>query len=58
MKSTSAPAVDKTEDAATRPESGYDAYKHAKVLRGLAEAQDRSKLIPSELVWKDLGLER
>lgn len=36
----------------------YLAYKQAKVKKGLAEAEDRSKLIPAHKVWEDLGLER
>lgn len=36
----------------------YVAYKKAKIEKGLAEAEDRSKLIPAHKVWEDLGLER
>ena len=36
----------------------YLAHKQAKVKKGLAEAEDRSKLIPAHKVWEDLGLER
>ena len=40
----------------TDPE--YLAYKRAKVEKGLAEAEDRSKLTPAHKVWEALGLER
>ena len=36
----------------------YLAWKKAKIEKGLAEAQDRTKLIPAHKVWEDLGLER
>lgn len=36
----------------------YLAWKEAKVKKALAEAEDRSKLIPAHKVWEDLGLER
>ena len=36
----------------------YVAYKKNKIEKGLAESQDRTKLIPAEKVWEDLGLER
>jgi len=36
----------------------YLAWKESKVKKGLAEAEDRSKLIPAHKVWEDLGLER
>ena len=36
----------------------YLAWKEAKIKKGLAEAEDRSKLIPAHQVWEDLGLER
>ena len=36
----------------------FQAWKEAKVKQGLAEAEDRSKLIPAHKVWEDLGLER
>jgi hypothetical protein len=55
------PAVDprdKTEEADTPVERGYDAWKRAKVERGLAQAQDRSAMIPVEQVLRDLKLER
>jgi hypothetical protein len=36
---------------------GYDAWKRKKILRGLAQTKDRDALIPSEQVWRELGLE-
>jgi hypothetical protein len=38
-------------------EPGYTAWKRAKILKALEDAQDRSKMIPAETVWKKLGLE-
>jgi hypothetical protein len=55
------PAVDprdKTEEVDAPVERGYDAWKRAKVQRGLAQAQDRSAMIPVEQVLRDLKLER
>lgn len=49
---------DKIEDFDATPERGYDAWKRAKVERGLAQAQDRSAMIPVEQVLRDLKLER
>ena len=40
------------------PERGYRKWKQAKIERALAQAEDRSSLIPAEQVWRDLGLER
>ncbi|HXH17048.1 MAG TPA: hypothetical protein VNJ10_13050 [Sphingomonas sp.] len=34
---------------------GYDAWKRAKIERGLAQAQDRSAMIPVEQVLRDLS---
>jgi hypothetical protein len=36
---------------------GYDAWKRNKILKGLAQTKDRDALIPSEQVWRELGLE-
>lgn len=55
------PAVDprdKTEEVDAPVERGYDAWKRAKVERGLAQARDRSVMIPVEQVLRDLKLER
>ncbi|MDT8760304.1 hypothetical protein MZO42_16505 [Sphingomonas psychrotolerans] len=54
------PAIDprdKIEDADAPAEPGHAAWKRAKVERGLAEAQDRSAMIPVEQVLRDLKLE-
>ena len=60
-ESSMKPAVDprdKTEEADAPVERGYDAWKRAKVVRGLAQAQDRSAMIPVEQALRDLKLER
>lgn len=49
--------VHKIADADTVAERGHADWKRAKVEQGLAQAQDRSAMIPSEKVWRDLGLE-
>lgn len=49
---------DKIEGADILIERGYDAWKRAKVERGLAQAQDRSVMIPVQQVLRDLKLER
>jgi hypothetical protein len=49
---------DKLEDFDAPVERGYDAWKRAKVARGLAQARDRSAMIPVEQVLRDLKLER
>ncbi len=38
-------------------ERDYAVWKHAKVELGLAQAQQREKLIPLEQVLRDFGLE-
>lgn len=55
------PIVDprlKTEEINRSVERDYDAWKRAKIERGLAQAQDRDAMIPVEQVLADLGLER
>ena len=37
---------------------GYDGWKRVKVERGLAQARDRSAMIPAEQVLRDLTLGR
>ena len=37
---------------------GYLRWKTAKIEQGLAEAEDRTSLIPADKVWEDLGFER
>lgn len=49
---------EKLEDFDAPVERGYDSWKRAKVERGLAQAQDRSAMIPVEQVLRDLKLER
>jgi hypothetical protein len=48
---------DKLENADMPAERGYDAWKRVKVKRGLAQAQDRSAMIPVEQVLRDLKIE-
>ncbi len=55
------PIVDpllKTDDIDGPIDRGYDAWKRAKIERGLAQAQDRSAMIPVEQILVDLKLER
>jgi hypothetical protein len=37
--------------------SGYEEWKRQKILKGLEQSKDRSKMIPAEQVWRELGLE-
>lgn len=50
--------MDKIAEEGGPAERGHDAFKRAKVERGLAEARDRAAMIPADRVWRDLGLER
>lgn len=55
------PIVDpllKTDEIDGPIERGYDAWKRAKIERGLAQAQDRNAMIPVEQILADLKLER
>jgi len=55
------PTVDpllKTDETDDPTEPGYDAWKRAKIERGLAQAQDRDAMIPVEQILADLKLER
>lgn len=45
-----------TPDGGEATEPGYAAWKRAKIERGLAQARDRSAMIPVEQVWLDLTL--
>ena len=40
------------------PDQGYSTWKLAKIERGLEQSHDRSRMIPVERLWVDLGLER
>ena len=51
-------AKDKLTEADAPVESGYAAWKLAKIERGLAQAQDRDCMIPVEQMVRALGLER
>ena len=39
-------------------ERGHEAWKRAKIERGMAQAQDRDSLIPMDRILRDFGLER
>lgn len=39
-------------------EDGYEAWKRAKIERGLAQSRDRAAMIPVEQLLRDLKLER
>lgn len=56
MKPT-VPDRDKVEPSGGAVEAGYDAWKRAKIERGLLESRDRAAMIPVEQVWRDLKLE-
>ena len=51
------PVVDeqeKLDETGGPPERGYDAWKRAKIERGLAQSQDRDAMIPVEQVLRNL----
>ena len=48
----------KLNDHGGATERGHEAWKRAKIERGLAQAQDRTNLIPMEKILRDFGLER
>ena len=50
-------ADDKLPDDGKVIEPGYTAWRRAKIKRGLAQARDRSSMIPVEQVWRDLKRE-
>ncbi|MFS0773551.1 hypothetical protein [Sphingomonas sp. 1P08PE] len=55
-----ASSIDQREKVEPEPASqdaGYDAWKRAKVERGLAQSRDRATMIPVEQVLRDLSLE-
>ncbi|MBN8814022.1 MAG: stability determinant [Sphingomonas sp.] len=53
-----APLADKLDDDIGVTEPGYDAWKRAKVERGLAQAKNRAAMIPAEQVLDTLKLAR
>ena len=57
MKPT-VPPMDKLADETGIAEPGYDAWKRAKVERGLAQAKNRTAMIPAEQVLDTLKLAR
>lgn len=58
MATKAAPTDHKTADIGAPTEHGYARWKREKVERGLEQAKDRDSMIPSERVWRNLGLER
>ncbi len=49
---------DKLDAEPVTTEAGYEAWKRAKIERGLEQSRDRSAMIPVDQVWRDLKLER
>ncbi len=52
------PLTEKLSEAGGTPERGYDAWKRAKIEKGLEQAQDRDAMIPVAQILRDFGLER
>lgn len=52
------PLTEKLSEAGSAPERGYDAWKRAKIEKGLQQAQDREAMIPVAQILRDFGLER
>ncbi|MCH4152551.1 MAG: hypothetical protein LKF30_11505 [Sphingobium sp.] len=50
--------TEKLSEAGGTPERGYDAWKRAKIEKGLEQAQDRDAMIPVAQILRDFGLER
>lgn len=48
----------KMADTGEPVERGYKAWKAKKIEQGISESNDRSKMIPADKVWRELGLER
>jgi len=57
MEPRAAPDPGKVEESGPI-QPGYDQWKRSKIDQGLAQADERDKLIPSEQVWRDLGRRR
>lgn len=57
MKPT-APDLDKLAAEGGAVDTGYAAWKQAKIEKGLAQRTDRAAMIPVEQIWRDLKLER
>jgi hypothetical protein len=54
---TAAPSY-KIADTSEALELGHARWKQEKVQLGLKQSEDRASLIPSDQVWRKLGLER
>lgn len=52
------PLTEKLSEAGGAPERGYDAWKRAKIEKGLEQSKDRDAMIPVSQVLRDFGLER
>ena len=52
------PLGDKVSETGDTPDRGYDAWKRAKIEKGLEQAKDREAMIPVAQILCDFGLER
>lgn len=52
------PLTEKLNEVGSAPERGYDAWKRAKVEKGLEQSKDRDAMIPVSRILRDFGLER
>lgn len=52
------PLSEKLSETGGTPERGYDAWKRAKVEKGLEQSKDRGAMIPVSRILRDFGLER
>lgn len=52
------PLTEKLSEEGGAPERGYNAWKRAKIEKGLEQAQDRDAMIPVAQILRDFGLER
>lgn len=49
---------EKLSETGGAPDRGYDAWKRAKIEKGLEQAKDREAMIPVARILRDFGLER
>ena len=52
------PLSEKLNEAGGVPERGYDAWKRARIEKGLEQSKDRDAMIPVSRILRDFGLER
>lgn len=55
---TKQPLDEKLSEAVGAPERGHDAWKRAKIEKGLEQSKDRDAMIPVSRILRDFGLER